>query len=166
MSTPISNPQSYAQVSDLLTYRDWRQIADWISTNDSRGTQTELLTDPIVNQALEAASGEVEAYALRSGRYNPDDLAALTGVSQQYLIKLVCTLATEILALRKPRGVSAESIPGVVWAREQLIKLGEGEWIFGLVETQEAGLPSALPAWDYPERQPSVQAQAFFGVRD
>lgn len=167
MPTPNGSSTAYAAVQDLENYRDWRQMADWISTNDQRGTQSQFESNPIVQAHLNAASGLVEAACLKGGRYNAADLQALTGVSQQFLIRLVCLSAIGSLSRFKTR--SKDEIKEIEWAENLLAALAAGERVFSLQEVEDAFQASATdmapPDSVFEDRRISIEADRFFGDR-
>lgn len=92
--------------------------------------------------ALLRASGEVELSCFRGGRYTPTDLADLTGASEAALKGLVCDLAFYHLANR--RIPNASEMAGYKEAQELLKALRDGEIIFGLQESADAGVMGSV----------------------
>lgn len=139
--TPLSSSSSYATPTQLLNAYDARQVGDLVGDVNTRVSANDLLTDNNLQAALDWASGQVEAACLRGARYTPDDLNALTGMSQAMLVGLVCDLAFWRLTVR--RNPSAQPTEAYRAAMELLDRLGLGERIFGLEETAAAGLPES-----------------------
>lgn len=171
MPTYTSSLTAYADVDDLLIYRDWTQIADAVAIANSSGvasrpTLASLQSNDIVLTALKSASGEVEEYALKGKRYTVEDLQSLIGVNLERLKELVCHLAIARILGRKRMEVKEDSFPGLQEARSMLTKLGRGDAIFGIVETQEAGV-GGLAEGIYDDIDPLTNtAYRFFGVRN
>jgi hypothetical protein len=163
MSTPNGTSTPYASVTDLMNYRDWRTLADWISINDARGTQSAFETNPIVATHLLMNSGEVESACFRGGRYQLADLQALTGAAQQLLVRLVCWLTIASLARFKTR--TKDPAPEGEWAEKTLEALRNGNAVFSLQEvSNDAFMAEASEA--YPRHQrPSWEAERMFGQR-
>lgn len=137
LPTPISSSTSYASASDLLNSYDATKIGQYATDTGVTLTPGAILTDTKVAAALLRASGEVEMSCYRGGRYTPTQLAALTGASAAALKGLVCDLAYYRLAKR--RIPNAEETTGYKEAQEVLKALRDGELVFGLQETAEAG---------------------------
>ena len=139
MATPTSSTGGYATAADALAYFDARAIGDLVSDSGGRVPPAALVDDTTLAALLLAASGEVEAACIRGHRYDPADLAALTGSSAAFLKQLVCSLAVgrALLTRRNVAGIPADTLK---WAEGHLIRLRDGEEIFGLVESQAAGV--------------------------
>jgi hypothetical protein len=116
---------------------------------------------------LAAASGEVEAVATKGKRYTPSDLAALTGMSLEYLKRIVCCRAIDTLSRFKSR-TKGDDV-NAQWAEAQLYALAVGERIFGFVESENAGLPGTVDmapeSSEYDAKRVSKLAGRFFGSR-
>lgn len=138
--TPNSSTTAFATPAELAQFRDYRIMAQWIKDDDTIATYAEFLASPVVQQALLAATGEIETAASVGGRYRRDDLAALTGAALVKLKQLCCDLAFAVLARRRLATVKSEDLSGVEEAYDLLDKLKNGERIFPLQETQDAGL--------------------------
>jgi hypothetical protein len=169
MPTPNGTTTAYAAATDLVNYRDWRQMADWVSTNDVRGTQPDFESNPIVATHLLMNSGYVEAACLKGGRYQLSDLQALTGASQQLLVCLVCWLTIGSLSRFKTR-TRDEKMPEVERAEGMLQALAAGERVFALEEVsvdafQAKAQDMAPPNSEFEERRISIEAERMFGDR-
>jgi hypothetical protein len=139
--TPNSALTSYASVSDLLLRKDARIVGELANDDGSVSNPAALATHPAVAAALNAASGEIESACLIGERYTPADLAALTGVSAEYLKSLVCDIAMHRLAER--RGLRFEDTHVAFdRARETLDRLRSGDRIFSFAEAEQAGVAS------------------------
>lgn len=167
MSTPNSQPSSYLAPSDFLVRYDARTVGDLCSDTGTRVTPAALLTNPNLQAALDDASGEVESAVLIGNRYQPGDLAGLTGVSQKYLWRIIGVLAMAHLVQRRP-DLKRPLPPQYDKVLLELESLRQGERIFALQEVQNAGLGSAYQelAGDVEARDLIVtQARRFFGQR-
>lgn len=95
---------------------------------------------------LKVGAGEIESACAIAKRYTPNDLAALTGVSQVLLKKLnaargMWSLCQEL----KPLTAQPDVVPMAAESGELLKELRDGMKIFTFEETQDAGLPSVVP---------------------
>lgn len=167
MSTPLSNLTSYCTPAQAVPFIDQRLVGELINDLDVRIAPAALLTNADWISLLQAASGEVESACMVAGRYNPSDLAGLTGNSAVFLQKLVARLAYgELFARRYP---DREMPAQVEQAWKLLEKLREGQMIFGLVETQAAGQLSAPQFVSVGDVQllslTSYMAGRYFGLR-
>ena len=136
MPTPNSSATSYAQPSDLIIAYDANQVGDLVNDDKTRATASQITTvtsSPGPYQTtlakLKWASGQVEAACLVAGRYQPSDLAALTGMLLALLIDLVCDLAYWKLTIRRYPGTKlTDQAKG---ALDLLSDLRFGQRIFG-----------------------------------
>ena len=139
MSTSISSSTTYATIAQLIVYHDTRQLKQLV--NDSGSIEADISANATITAHLNAASGMVEAYALRGNRYTPTDLGTtLTGVSKENLVHLVCELAYWSLYSRRHPGT--EMTPAAIWAFQTLEALAEGKEVFALQEAADAGNPT------------------------
>lgn len=164
--TVQTSATSYATATNLINSHNANDIGDWCSKTGIRVTPVDILTDTVVAAALLRASGEVEAYCQKGKRYKPVDLNALTGASQALLVGLVCDLA--MYHLGKRFVPDPEKIAGAKEAKETLKAIGEGELIFGFVETANAGNMSTVDIqYDSSDRiqRPTEMASRLFGRR-
>lgn len=167
MSTPLSNATSYASAADFLGRYDARSVGDYVSDLGVKVDPVSLLTNANLLTALADASGMVESACLVGLRYQPSDLAGLTGNSLSFLKRLVCDLAIGMLMMRRPQ--KDRPIPVTYeMALEFLERLRTGERIFGIQETAEAGTPQSR-IQDQGKRNTlnlaSLQAGRYFGNR-
>jgi len=161
-ATSVSSATPYITPSDLLNWRDWRQMADWLSITDARGTEAVFASSAVAQEHCNAAGGLLEAAVLKGHRYDVADLQALTGQSLSLLKRIVAFVAIDSMSRFKKRTPADES--DIKWAFDLLQALANGERIFSFEETQDAGVPNTArmePAHD----RPSVQAAPLFGVR-
>lgn len=93
------------------------------------------------------AAGEIESACTVATRYTPADLNALTGMSQQLLVKLNAARAGWSLAqFLKPITARPDDVPFAKESWELLEMLKDGVRIFGFYESEAAGLPTVNPA--------------------
>ncbi len=142
--TPNSSATAYAAPSDLFLRYDIRTIADLVSDTGSRlggspnPNAATVAASPRLLTLLLVNSGRVEASCVKGQRYLPTDLQALTGVSKQYLVQIVCALTMgDLFRARPDIGKPDETYQE---ACESLKALADGEQIFAFVETEAAGV--------------------------
>ena len=175
MSTPASGATSYACIADMMIREDERTLSHLLSDTDRPLTPAQVAVSPALTALLMESSGELEASCTVGARYRIDltatppinDLASLTGNSQQYMIGLVCKLTLGKLFDRRPNRKSEEP-QACTKAREQLLALEQGKAVFGLVENQTAGqLSNTIDTVQVfnNRRTPTSIAQRFFGRR-
>lgn len=163
-----SGTTQYITAAQFLRYYDTRVVAELLS--DTGVKVVSPAGDPILAELLQAACGEVEASALRGGRYTSDDLAALAASSTNHAVflrKLCAAVCMDSLRSRRAR-VGEEELKDRKWVLEALKRLRQGEEIFGFVEVQEAGTTQSTKdnAVNRQARQGiSTFASPFFGVR-
>jgi len=170
----LSAVVSYCSPAELFQFHDWQQVADLVRDGDGPRPSRAMLLDTgsaagqIVQQALLAASGELESACLAGNRYRPGDLVALTGgttASAVRLKKLVADLAYwSLMQRRQPASADPKNCPGAQQAIDTLQQLREGQRVFGFAETGDAGLASTV-APDVSARPKAIEIQAyrFFG---
>jgi hypothetical protein len=173
--TPLSNAGSYLPVAEFLKRCDKRSVArlanDLSATDkaDVNALVAQLPTNQNLLAALLDASGELESACLVGNRYQPADLAALTGASQGKLYRLLTWMTLCYLYERRPPREKDQPPP---WyydrAREELDRLEHGERVFGFVESAKAGRMTADPisAADVQNQHTTVtQCRRLFGRR-
>ena len=177
MSTPASGTVAYATPADMVTRYDVRSLGKLLSDNGAEMTATQVQNSAVLTTLLQQASGLIESACVVGQRYqiNPtasppiNDLAALTGNSQQLLVGLVCDLAYWYVWARRPHRERKSELPATVeLAFDWLDKIRAGEAIFGILENIQASTPTDLvetPDIVVQRNGLVVQAQRFFGVR-
>jgi len=182
--TPSSGTSAYATPQDMVTRYDFRTIGELlIDDEDTTISDPSLITtvggtyyNALVT-LLEDASGLIESACTAAGNYvintssSPvrNDLAALTGNSQNMLKRMVCALTIEYLWRRRPRRDIGKYTVEIEEARENLEKIRNGAWIFGILEHQAAGQMNDLVelASDVYNRQGPVEEMSrYFGQRN
>lgn len=155
--TPNTTSTPYITASDLFRFVDWRVIADLVSDDDTapRPTRAALAdagTDEgaVVVEHLLAASGELETACLAGGRYDPEDIQAMSGAGLRYLKRLVASLTFWSLAQkREPASADPDKVAGAGATLAVLEQLRKGERILPFAETQAAGGgPTTTPNYD------------------
>lgn len=170
--TPRSGADPYCSVADLFAYRDSRQVLQLILDDDTQADASDA-ADPeeaagaTLLAILAAASGQVEEYCLRGERYVPADLEALTGNSLARLKELTANLAFWKLSKRRWPQMRAEECAGAEEALADLKRLGDGETLFGLIETAKAADQPATTTLSLGGANTIVSvANRFFGRRN
>lgn len=166
--TISSGTTLYLTAQQFLRYYDSRIVSQLLS--DSGVEVSNPASDPLLAELLRAACGEVEASALKGGRYTASDLATISADSSHgayYLRKLVAGVLMQSLRSRRAR-VGEDLLEQFKWVREALKALRQGEEILGFVEVQEAATTQSTKdnAVDRKARAGiSRNASPFFGVR-
>ncbi len=151
--TPLSNSTSYCSRYTFLQCYSGAIAGDLLrpAPNFPRPSYLAMLdgSNPAGKRLqihLNEGAGEIESFCLVSKRYTPDDLNALTGVSQMLLHKLNAARGMWSLAqFLKPMSARPQDVPFAAESWEILKALTNGEEIFGLRQSAEAGLPSVVP---------------------
>lgn len=132
---------AYASASDLIARRDKRLIGELISDTDEPPTDADILASTVLTTLLEDASGQIESAMLSGKRYEPADLAGLTGNSLAFLKKIVCTIAMADLYERRP-GIHIEQAKAYTeMAQGYLEALRTGKNLFNIDEHATAANP-------------------------
>lgn len=132
---------SYATPADFLQRYDWRDVGDLVSDSSEQISPNDQLTNPILLQILQDASGDVEAALLRAGRYKTTDLTGLTGNPLALLKRITCEIAIAYLFERRPL-FNVERMEQYQKFREgHLKRLASGENIFNLTAVLQASTP-------------------------
>lgn len=107
-------------------------------------------------------AGEIESKCAIAKRYSPLDLQALTGVSQILLQKLNAARGMWSLCSNlKPLTARPDEVPMAAESAAMLEELKNGDKIFTFFETEDAGLPSVVPARPNYLLTPNVVARAY-----
>jgi len=164
--TNASYSTSYLSAAQFLSYYDSRTVAELLSATGVK--VADPANDPTMAELLLAASGQVEAAALKGGRYTSADLASIAGTNNgAYLRKLVAGCAMQSLRDRRGR-VGEDQLKSFEFVREGLKALRQGEEIFGFVEVQTAATTQS-DLDNITNRQArqgiSLNASPYFGTR-
>lgn len=143
MATPASSATAYANFLDISYRYDPRTIGELASDTGVKLLPAQLANSDRLSKALLSASGMVEAACTVGKKYNIDlasginDLAALTGASEEFLKDIVCDLAMGRLFLARPD--RAGEVPKAYeMALAHLEELRLGSLVFGLSAQQAA----------------------------
>ncbi len=145
--TSISGASPFCSVAEFLSLYDPRLIGDWLSTDGTRLTPTQLGSNAALALFATGASGEVESAMLVGGRYTPTNLLTdLTGNSLQRLKEITAYLILNRcwkFHVRTSGGVAGGKpnpfLEDVQEAEAALEALAGGEAIFAFQETADAG---------------------------
>lgn len=169
---------SYLSATTYLgMHIDPRWVSEKVSVNgsgvgmnpDGTVNLTTLAADARLGKALARASGMVEAAATKGARYDPLDLAALTGNAQAFLEGVVADLTTGILMNDLRPDPTPNLTPSYLQALAWLEQLAQGERVFAFAETQQAGLiadEKDTPATVCARHGVVADARRFFGRRN
>lgn len=165
--TVTSSTTAYCTPALALQFYDVTMWGDLVEDTGNRVSASGLTTDANLAAELQAASGEVEEYCFRGGRYQPADLAALQSpmtMGGMRLAKLTATVA--MMNTRERRDPWTDAPPAVLRVYDSLRLLADGIAIFGFQEVQEAGIPEeSLIYQDQQDamRSPVWKARRLFG---
>ena len=172
--TPLSSSSAYVTAAQVFNFYSRSIVADVLKAlpTSPRPSYLAMLdaTNPAGARLLEFAkrgAGEIESYCLLGKRYQPVDLAALTGVSATFLQGLNAAEAVWFgYQATKPASADRKDCPGALEALNVLEALGKGDRIFGLDETAEAGLiATSLPnPGQLASSRVVLDAARFFGI--
>lgn len=150
MATVASGISSYASINDLLNRFDLRPLAQLLSDTGVPLTQTQISASVSATAILQEASGILEAASVVGGRYtitltqNDLQTIATSGTNTaQFLIGIVCAMAYAMIWERRPEWLGGDPERAgwrVKAAMEWLDKIRDGQWIFGTLEGQNAGV--------------------------
>lgn len=168
MATNASNSTTLLSVTEFLKRCDWRTVAQLVSDTLTAVTLGSLASDENLLAALVDASGDVESFAVQGGRYSAADLAALTGVTQKKLFRLITRLTVIYLYERRP----LIELPKP-WYWDETLKalerLRTGENIFATEEHIDAGKldqhHDTRQTVDDDRPMITSEASRFFGLR-
>jgi hypothetical protein len=152
--TPNSASTSYCSAVDFFSFYARTIAADMLKPAPEFPRPSYLaMIDPANPAAqklqihLNRGAGEIEAACAIAKRYEPEDLNALTGVSQVLLHGInAARCMWSLYQTLKPGSARMEECPGAKESWELLEELRDGQLIFGFFETMDAGLPSVVQA--------------------
>lgn len=130
---------SYATVAQFAQVYDTRLLSQLGSDSGSVGTVDQSNT--ILSTAIAIASGEVRTHALRGGIYTEDALNTLYASTDWALIGLTCDIAIGHLYSRRAGSMPDDITNKLNNARKTMTALKNGEQVFNVAETIEAGIP-------------------------
>lgn len=133
---------AFATPAQIVQRFDVRMLGDLVGDDGLRIGPSELLVHPNLQTALDDAAGEMLAALLQGKRYTAADLAALTGDSQKYLIRLNCEIALGLLWERRGYFDDDRRDEWMDRSRKALNRLRTGEIIFDVDGVKGAALPN------------------------
>jgi hypothetical protein len=174
--TPVSTTTAYCTTAQFINWYDVRTTGDLVMDDGSRATPGQLVSNAVLLQFLQEASGKVEAACLIGGRYTVADLQALLvpisgklSNSAIFLAGIVSGIAGGELSRRRPGVDIPESLKEKIEEGKEALKaLADGEIIFAFEETAAAGLIQEeydSPGNVWARQGTAVQMQRFFGRR-
>lgn len=113
--------------AEFLKRADQRTVAKLCSDTDEAVEAGALAADPNLAAALLAASGDVEAALVSTGRYTAAQLQALTGTALAALYDLIAPFAVVKLYDRRPDRKPPDFGPGLVKAQWDLERYRWGD---------------------------------------
>lgn len=175
--TPNSSATAYCTPAQFLTFYTRTLAADMLRATPDAPRPSYLAMLDSTNPAgakllfhLARGAGEIEAACSIAQRYQPLDLAALTGVSLTLLQGINAARGMwSLYQTLKPGAARPEEVPGARESAEMLKALRDGEMIFAFAETQESGLPTVQQAQPSQLLTPNVVGYAqrlfpFYGL--
>lgn len=124
---------AFATPAALIERYDSRTIGDLASDSGESIPEGDLAESSKVLQALEDASGRIQAAASVGEQYTPEDLIAMTGNDKALLERITCELAMVYLMERRAHRVGDERLQQVrASAEEYIMMLRNGERVFAL----------------------------------
>ena len=132
---------SYADGNDLIARYDVDTVGD-LATDQRESSDPSIVPNlPNVLTALADASGEIDVALVVGERYQPEQLAALTGNSQSKLKRICCDIAMSLLCSRRVGHEYLELSEAVgKTSRGHLRSLSNGENVFGLPSVSQASV--------------------------
>lgn len=123
---------AYATVPDLTLRYDARAVGDLCSDEGTSVSVAGLDAHPVVDAALDDASGTIDAALMVGGQYTPTDLANLTGNSLSTLVRITCDLAMVNLLQRRGFAETDRLKAMRDLAESQLERLRQGINVFNI----------------------------------
>jgi len=165
--TPNTSATSYLPAAEFLKRTDTRKVGQLCSDTNTAIPIGSLPTDANLEAALLDASGELETACLVGKKYDPVDIAALTGSGLSMVYRVLTVLAWNNLIDRR-LDLNIEQHPKTPWAEAVLEALRQGDRILSLSEVQDAGHLDYQDQTDADEVQRDgivVQMDRYFGRR-
>jgi phage gp36-like protein len=132
---------AYATGTDLVDCFDVDLIGDLAQDTREPIEQSAVKTHPNVLRMLEQATGDINVALIAGGRYQPAQLAALTGDSQAHLVRITCTIAMALLFKRRPSAAMIELAKPFKDDRDKYISdLQTGKNLFNIDENKAASV--------------------------
>jgi phage gp36-like protein len=132
---------AYATGTDLVDCFDVDLIGDLAQDTREPVDASVVTTLPNVLRMLDQASGEIDVALIAGGRYQPAQLALLTGSSQSHLVRITCTIAMALLFKRRPSQAMLELAKPLYEEKEKYLKdLRTGVNLFNIEENKAASV--------------------------
>ena len=132
---------AYATGTDLVDCFDVDLLGDLAQDTREPVDPSVVKTLPNVLRMLDQASGEIDVALIAGGRYQPAQLAALTGSSQAHLVRITCTIAIALLFKRRPSAAMLELAKPYYDEKEKYLKdLRSGANLFNIEENKAASV--------------------------
>jgi phage gp36-like protein len=132
----------FANTDDMIQRYDSRTLGDLVTDDGTRVAEASLKNNDKLQTALDSATGQVLAAALRADRYTKADLLSLTGESREYLVDITCAIAFWNLWRRKPyTDLKDQQTAAQHDAKDALEMLRSGDHIFDVATVRSAGIP-------------------------
>lgn len=151
--TSDSSPSPYFSAQDFFNRFNITLACQLCSDDPSQPIDTtSIYTNSKLIAAISDACGQMEAALFVGERYGSADLSALTGVSQQYMFRILSDIAAyNLWSLRGASSPPESVVKGYERAQELLHRLSDGENIFSFAEVGQAGIPEtkSIKASDY-----------------
>jgi len=147
---------AYALPADLIARKSSQTLGQLVTESGTAVSAANLLSDAVLQAAIDSAAGAVDAALLQAGRYIPSDLQGLSGNSQAYLVHIVCEIAMAYLFARKPTYRTDDYEAQLKIHDLYLERLRRGENIFNIQKVVNAGTPTY--------EQPSVAITQSLGL--
>lgn len=138
-STLVSGTLPYCSGLQFLDRYDVRTVAQCLPDTNADMDLLQVAASPRLKKLLMGSSGKFEAAVLKGGKYTLADLALLTACNMgEWIADIVADLtAPKVLGRRFMEFADADE--RLKEAKDVLTELAEGNLIFGLQETIDAG---------------------------
>lgn len=168
MSTLVSGVLPYCSGLQFLDRYDVRTVAQCLPDTNADMDLLQVAASTRLKKLLMGSSGRLEAAALKGGKYTPADLALLTACNMgEWIADIVADLAAPKVLGRRFMEF-ADYAARLKEATDVLSALADGEAIFGLQETIDAGVLNSqveTPAEVEARNMITLQADRYFGTR-
>lgn len=131
---------SYLTTEEFLTRFDVDMLIELMTDDRVVPDRKDLATNTRILAVIQDASGRVESSLLQGGRYTTKNLTELTDNSQQYLKRIVATIALTYLLSSRPSLFSEIREQMSVEANEYLKELSSGKEVLTIDANIQAGL--------------------------
>jgi phage gp36-like protein len=137
---------AYINFPDMIARYDRNDVLALLSDTqfDPQGYDVGTDPPPPFTECADDASGTVDAYIMRGGRYTIADLAGLTGTALAFLKRITCDICMCYLMERRPDRNPQRVAQQRELAEAHLKMLASGEMIFAIPNAINAGLESIV----------------------